>query len=350
MGKLAEMTPVSEPGLVGRRVLVADDEAAIRWAYVARLRAAGARVVEARDGLEALDLVRAERPDLILVDAKMPRLDGLELCEALRREPDAEEIPVVLLSDGEPPQAVWSGNGDLDGLIDTVLAVIASPPEPPEDPVERENLRAQSAVAMHRDPANHVVHPLEVAWRLRTSGAPEADGSVSGFGAELHVMSRIFGAALIALVLATAALIAWRLAVSATRSEVPPAVVRAPEQAAEPPGPTEPARSTPPAPPTAAPREGLTAFSGELRPGVDVEIVAAAGQGALVLDGPEQIRASVDGIDRGALPISLVLDEGRHVVRYRLGDRISARFYFVKAGATRMLRVITQPGGFVDAR
>lgn len=350
MGKLAEMTAVSEPGLVGRRVLVADDQAAIRWAYVARLRAAGARVVEARDGLEALDLARAERPDLILVDVKVPLLDGLELCEALRREPDSEEIPVVLLSDGEPPQAVWSGNGDTDGLIDAVLAVIASPPEPPADPIERENLRAQSAVAMHRDPANHVLHPVEVAWRLRSSRAPQADGSVSGFGAELHVMSRIFGAAFIALVVATATVIGWRLAVSATRSEAPPVVVRAPERAAEPPGPTEAGRSTPPAPPTAAPREGLTAFSGELHPGVDVEIVAAAGQGALVLDGPEQVRASIDGVDRGTLPVSLVLDEGRHLVRYRFGDRISARFYFVKAGATRILRVITRPGGFVDAR
>ncbi len=337
MGNLAEMTPVSELGLVGRHLLVAEEEAAIRWAHVARLRAAGARVVEARDGLEALRLARAERPDLILADAEMPRLDGLELCEALRNDPEADEIPIVLISGGEPPQAVWSGDGALDGLIDAVLEALASPMERAADPIERENVRAQSAVAMHRDPANHVSHPIDVAWRLRTSQAPRADGSVSGFDGELRVMSRIFGAALVALVVATVAVVLWRIAATSTRSPAPP------EPAAPPSG-------APIAQQASAPREGLTAFSGELRLGVDAAIVAAAGQGALVLEGAEEIHAFVDGVDRGPLPVSLVLDEGRHVVRYRFGSRVSDRFYFVKAGSTRVLRVITQPGGFVDAR
>ena len=45
-----------------------------------------------------------------------------------------------------------------------------------------------------------------------------------------------------------------------------------------------------------------------------------------------------------------ILQEGRHVVRYQLGDGSTVRFYYVKSGATRALRVITRPGGFVDAR
>ena len=46
----------------------------------------------------------------------------------------------------------------------------------------------------------------------------------------------------------------------------------------------------------------------------------------------------------------LVLDAGTHRVRYRLGAKSTDRFYYVKPGATRALQVVTQAGGFVDAR
>ena len=53
---------------------------------------------------------------------------------------------------------------------------------------------------------------------------------------------------------------------------------------------------------------------------------------------------------RGPLPLALVLDEGRHRVRYRFAGESTVRFYYVKAGATRSLDVVTRPGGFIDAR
>jgi hypothetical protein len=66
--------------------------------------------------------------------------------------------------------------------------------------------------------------------------------------------------------------------------------------------------------------------------------------------GPRDVSVEVDGVDRGTLPMSLVLDQGTHAVRYRAGATSTYRFYYVKSGATRASSIVTRPGGFVDAR
>ncbi|TNF61309.1 MAG: hypothetical protein EP303_05840 [Deltaproteobacteria bacterium] len=66
--------------------------------------------------------------------------------------------------------------------------------------------------------------------------------------------------------------------------------------------------------------------------------------------GPTDVRIAVDGIDKGTLPLTVVLEQGTHAVQYRVGGKSTYRFYYVKSDATRVLRVVTQPGGFVDAR
>ena len=364
MSEGTEMTPLSEAGLLGRRGLVADDQAPTRWLYVGLLRDAGARVTEARDGLEALELARDHRPDLIVADIAMPRLDGLGLCAALRQESALEGIAVVLLSDGEPPQAVWGSDAQSRPLVEAAIAAlekhgVARAPAPREQPevglkdreiepdsgpvaslVERENVRAQSTVAMHREPANRAPRAAHAVWRLRGSGAPEADASTSGFGMELQAMSRILGIGFIALLAGTIGLLVWR-------QLMPVAGPRAPVSAIEH---REDTSVTMGAEPERPERAGLARFSGNLRPGVDPSIGAADGQGVLEVSGPVHVQVAVDGVDQGFLPISLALDEGVHVVRYRLEDGFTDRFYYVKAGATRVLRVITRPGGFVDAR
>jgi CheY-like chemotaxis protein len=368
MTKGLEMTPLSDAALLGKRVLVADDVAPTRWSYVGLLRGAGARVTEARDGLEALALARANRPDLILADMAMPRLDGLGLCAALREEPTLDGVPVVLLSDGAPPQAVWGSDVASRPLVDAVLAALGSwQAEPPPvrlerspfpsnepiavvdsewvvDGVERENIRAQSTVAMHREPANHVPRPGNAVWRLRASAAPEADGSASGFGAELSVMSRILGLGFLTLLGATVGLITWRTVTTPQSSA-------AREEHAQ----TVPTEAPSPEPPpneeaVPMPARGVAAFSGALRSGVDPTIGVLAGQGVLELDGPTDVRVTIDGEEVGTLPVSLPLDEGRHRVRYAFEEATIDRFYFVKSGATRVLTVVTRPGGFVDAR
>jgi CheY-like chemotaxis protein len=79
-------------------VLVVDDEATVRRLVQLNLERAGYRVSTANDGVEALERVAADRPDLILSDITMPRLDGIELVRRLKGDPETEAIPVVMLT------------------------------------------------------------------------------------------------------------------------------------------------------------------------------------------------------------------------------------------------------------
>jgi CheY-like chemotaxis protein len=87
-----------EVSLEGRRVIVADDDPAVVWFFAGLLREAGAHAVECEDGREALDEARRRRPDVIVSDILMPRLDGLALCRELKRDPGLADVPVILLS------------------------------------------------------------------------------------------------------------------------------------------------------------------------------------------------------------------------------------------------------------
>ena len=89
----------SEPSeaLTGARVLVVDDNPDLRT-YVANLLAPTCRVFTAADGIEALEAIRADLPDIVLSDVMMPRLDGFGLVRELRADPRTSSIPVILLS------------------------------------------------------------------------------------------------------------------------------------------------------------------------------------------------------------------------------------------------------------
>jgi DNA-binding response OmpR family regulator len=79
-------------------VLVADDDADIRALVTFRLERAGYRVVTASDGEQALELARAESPDLAVLDVMMPRLTGLEVTKRLRDQHETSALPVILLT------------------------------------------------------------------------------------------------------------------------------------------------------------------------------------------------------------------------------------------------------------
>jgi CheY-like chemotaxis protein len=81
-----------------KTVLIADDQLPIRQLLRATLSRIGLRVVEATNGNEALALARRERPDLVLMDVGMPQMDGLEVCRALRSDPDLSDTPVFILT------------------------------------------------------------------------------------------------------------------------------------------------------------------------------------------------------------------------------------------------------------
>lgn len=80
-----------------KTILVADDNADMR-AYLERLLAPLYRVITARDGDSAFDLVLSEQPDLLLSDVMMPGLDGFSLLKKLRSKPDTSAMPIILLS------------------------------------------------------------------------------------------------------------------------------------------------------------------------------------------------------------------------------------------------------------
>jgi putative two-component system response regulator len=79
-------------------VLVVDDIPANRELLEAQLDQLGYEVRQAGDGVEALEAIAAEEPDLVLLDIDMPRLDGLAVCERLKADPYRRLIPVVILT------------------------------------------------------------------------------------------------------------------------------------------------------------------------------------------------------------------------------------------------------------
>ena len=93
-----EDATVGNISLAGVRAIVCDDDPAVTWFFAGLLREAGAVVEEAEDGLEALEAARRERPDVVLSDILMPRMDGLALCREMGRDPILADVPVILLS------------------------------------------------------------------------------------------------------------------------------------------------------------------------------------------------------------------------------------------------------------
>jgi DNA-binding response OmpR family regulator len=101
------------------RVLVAEDEADIRFMTCFTLRYGGFEVIEAMDGAQALELAQQTVPDLILLDVKMPRLDGIETCRQMKALPAIQHVPVVFMSALGQEQEVARGKdaGALDYLL-----------------------------------------------------------------------------------------------------------------------------------------------------------------------------------------------------------------------------------------
>jgi DNA-binding response OmpR family regulator len=81
-----------------RRVLLADDDPSLLRLISTTLGSDDFDLLQAGDGQEALELARREHPDLILLDINMPRLDGFEVCQALKSDPEMNSIKVVMLS------------------------------------------------------------------------------------------------------------------------------------------------------------------------------------------------------------------------------------------------------------
>lgn len=82
------------------KILVVDDEQAVRESLRRSLRFNGYEVLTANDGLEAVETVRTENPELLILDVMMPNMDGLEVCRTLRSEGWDRPILVLTARDG----------------------------------------------------------------------------------------------------------------------------------------------------------------------------------------------------------------------------------------------------------
>jgi CheY-like chemotaxis protein len=95
------------------RILVAEDEKDIRELITFTLRFAGLDVLIATNGVEAIEVAEAEKPDLVILDVRMPKMSGYEACRRLKENPRTAELPIVFLSakgqDSEIQQGLASG-------------------------------------------------------------------------------------------------------------------------------------------------------------------------------------------------------------------------------------------------
>jgi DNA-binding response OmpR family regulator len=84
--------------MLGNRILVVDDEQDLVWAVRRSLKDEGYEVITAYDGIEALTVASRYHPDLVILDIRMPGLDGFEVCRKLRRNPNMAAVPILFLT------------------------------------------------------------------------------------------------------------------------------------------------------------------------------------------------------------------------------------------------------------
>jgi CheY-like chemotaxis protein len=129
------------------RVLIIDDEIEFAGLLGAILDEEGYQTTLAHDGLEGLDLALKSHPNLVIVDAAMPGMDGYELCRRLRADPQTSELPVLMLTgrtfDSELNEAREAGAD----------ACLTKPCEPPELLSTLEQLMRVPREPVHADPA-----------------------------------------------------------------------------------------------------------------------------------------------------------------------------------------------------
>jgi two-component system response regulator MtrA len=142
---------------VDARILLVEDDPSIREIVALGLAAAGFAVTTASDGEEGLARWRADSPDLVLLDVMLPRLDGLEVCRAIRRE---STTPVVMLT----------ARGD---TIDVVVGLESGADDYVKKPFEMPELIARVRAALRRRRADAAADevPILVLGPLRIDTA-----------------------------------------------------------------------------------------------------------------------------------------------------------------------------------
>ncbi len=108
------------------KIVIAEDEPDIRDLITFTLQFAGHQVIATANGVEAVQAVEKERPDLVLMDVRMPKMSGYEACRALKDNPETASVPVVFLSAKGQESEVQ------EGLAAGAIAYILKPFSPDE--------------------------------------------------------------------------------------------------------------------------------------------------------------------------------------------------------------------------
>ncbi len=91
------------------KIVVCDDERSIVRLIQVNLEKQGYQVVTAYDGKEGLEKIKAEKPNLVVLDVMMPYMDGFEVLKSLRRDPDFQDLPVIMLTAKAQDKDVFDG-------------------------------------------------------------------------------------------------------------------------------------------------------------------------------------------------------------------------------------------------
>jgi twitching motility two-component system response regulator PilH len=107
-------------------VLVVEDSVAQQKMITDLLKGSGLNVTVASDGVDALEKIQGEHPDLVVLDIVMPRMNGYEVCRRLKADPKTQHVPIVMCSSkGEEFDRYW-------GMKQGADAYIAKPFQPTE--------------------------------------------------------------------------------------------------------------------------------------------------------------------------------------------------------------------------
>ncbi len=103
---ITDLEPVADESANQRRILIVDDDPGHVESLAFRLRQQGYETIQAFQGREGMVRARRDAPHLILLDVRLPDIDGLEVCEQLVDSPETCDIPVILVSGVDRPDMI----------------------------------------------------------------------------------------------------------------------------------------------------------------------------------------------------------------------------------------------------
>lgn len=92
-----------------KKIIIAEDEPVLIEMYKLYFERAGYEVLKANNGRECIDFVKKEKPDIILLDILMPRVDGWEVLKQLKTNPETKQIPILVFSNLGQTQEIQKG-------------------------------------------------------------------------------------------------------------------------------------------------------------------------------------------------------------------------------------------------